>query len=207
MESNNMDMLFTMHSENSVEEKQQPPHPESFLLNASKDFPLIDALKWFGHGSESAAELLFSQSNRMPLTRQKTKIRTLTADEWQKTLDHQMIRGGHIAEILVELGLFQEEDITQELTTRYGFPYLPLSNYEIDKETISLIPYKVAHEYCLIPIDRINNILSIVMANPLNLRAIKIVETITESTIHTFVAPASDIKKTIKKYYQPPEKQ
>jgi type IV pilus assembly protein PilB len=116
-------------------------------------------------------------------------------------LDYQTNNGGHITDILVELGFFKEDDIVQELTTHYGFPYLPLANYDIDKEAIKLIPGKIASEYCLIPIDKINNVLMIAMANPLNTHAIDIVETVTDNTVQTFVTSSSDIRRAIKKYY------
>ncbi len=51
-----------------------------------------------------------------------------------KALNVQKEKGGLIGEVLVELGLAKEEDITQALTVQYGFPYLPLANYEVNPE-------------------------------------------------------------------------
>jgi len=122
-----------------------------------------------------------------------------------KGLAIQKEKGGLIGEILVELGYVKEEDIAQALTAEYGFPYLPLTNYDINPEVIDMIPGRVARQYFLIPIDRIGNNLTIAMSNPLNVQAIEDVEVICGCNIQTFVSTSSDIKKAIEKYYKDKE--
>jgi type IV pilus assembly protein PilB len=119
-----------------------------------------------------------------------------------KALAIQQERGGLIGEILVELGFTREEDIAQSLTAQYGFPYLPLSNYDINPEIASIIPSRVSRQYTLMPIDKIGNSLTIAMSNPLNLQAVEDVESITGCSVQTFVSTSSDIKKAIEKYYK-----
>ena len=94
-------------------------------------------------------------------------------NQMDKALSIQKEKGGLIGEILVELDYAQEEDIAQALTAEYGFPYLPLGNYEISPEIIEIIPSRVAKQYLLIPIDKIGNNLTIAMSNPLNVQAIE----------------------------------
>jgi len=119
-----------------------------------------------------------------------------------KALKAQKEKGGLIGEILVDLGFAKEEDIAQALTAQYGFPYLPLSNYEISPEIIDIIAGRVAKQYVLIPIDKIGNNLTIVMSNPLNIQAIEDVELISGCSVQTFVSTSSDIKRAIEKYYR-----
>ncbi len=120
----------------------------------------------------------------------------------EKALLLQKEKGGLIGEILVELGFANEEDIAQALTCQYGFPYLPLRNYEIDSEVIKAIPENVANQYCLIPIDKIGKSLTLSMSNPLNIQAIEDVEMITGCVIQTFVSTSSDIREAIARYYK-----
>jgi type IV pilus assembly protein PilB len=119
-----------------------------------------------------------------------------------KALKAQKEKGGLIGEILVDLGFAKEEDIAQALTAQYGFPYLPLSNYEVSPEIINIIAGRVAKQYVLIPIDKIGNNLTIVMSNPLNIQAIEDVELISGCSVQTFVSTSSDIKRAIEKYYK-----
>jgi type IV pilus assembly protein PilB len=117
----------------------------------------------------------------------------------------QKDKGGLIGEILVDLGFAKEEDIAQSLTAQYGFPYLPLSNYDINPEIINIVPGRVARQYLLVPIDKIGNNLTLAMSNPLNVQAIEDVELLSGCSVQTFVSTSSDIKKAIEKYYKDKE--
>jgi len=126
----------------------------------------------------------------------------ITQEHLEKALVFQQEKGGLIGEILVALGYAKEEDIAQALTAQYGFPYLPLSNYDINSEVISIIPGRVARQYALIPIDKIGTNLTIAMSNPLNIQAIEDIELISGCSVQTFVSTSSDIKAAIEKYYK-----
>ena len=126
----------------------------------------------------------------------------INTQQLDKATAFQKERRGLIGEILVELGFAKEEDIAQALTAQYGFPYLPLSSYEINPEITKIIPARVARQYLLIPIDKISNNLTIAMSNPLNLQAVEDVELLSGCSVQTFVSTSSDIKKAIEKYYK-----
>lgn len=121
--------------------------------------------------------------------------------ELQKALQAQKQRGGLLGNILVLLGFTTEEQIAQALTTQFGFPYLPLKNYEIDTGIVNLIPENVAKQYCLVAIDKIGNSLTVAMADPLNIHAIEDVELITNCKVQVFVSTQTDIKESLKRYY------
>jgi type IV pilus assembly protein PilB len=123
-------------------------------------------------------------------------------EQLEKAIAMQKEKGGLIGEVLVELGFAKEEDIAQALTAQYGFPYLPLSNYEINTEIIKLVPGRVARQYILIPIDKIGNNLTVAMSNPLNVQAIEDVEMLSGCSVQTFVSTSTDIRKAILKYYK-----
>jgi type IV pilus assembly protein PilB len=120
----------------------------------------------------------------------------------EKALETQKVKGGLIGELLVEMGFAKEEDIAQALTVQYGFPYLPLSSYDINSEIINFIPVKIARQYLLIPIDKIGNNLTLVMSNPLNAKAVEEVEAACGCSVQVFVSTSSDIRKAIDKYYK-----
>jgi type IV pilus assembly protein PilB len=126
----------------------------------------------------------------------------ITPLELEKSLGVQQKEGSLIGEIIVKLGFAKEEDIAHCLSLQFGFPYLPLENYEISKEVVSIVPKNVATHYCLIPIDKIENTLTVTMANPLNIHAIEDLEDITGCDIQVFISTPSDIRKSIEKFYQ-----
>ena len=127
--------------------------------------------------------------------------KVIQPEHLQKALDYQKVNGGLIGEILVQLGFAKEEDIAQVLTAQYGFPYLPLANYDIDMETVKVVPEHVARQYCLIPIDKIGNNLTVAMSNPLNTQAIEDVEMISQCVVQAFVSTTTDIRKAIERCY------
>ena len=117
---------------------------------------------------------------------------------------YQNEKGGLFGEVLVQLKFATEEDIVQALTCQYGFPYLPLASYEIDRDVLNAVPENVCRQFCLIPIDKIGKSLTLAMADPLNRNAIEDVELITGCAVQAFVSTASDIKEAVERYYKPP---
>ena len=126
----------------------------------------------------------------------------ITLAQLDQALELQKDKGGLIGEILVQLKFTTEEDIAKTLTAQYGFAYLPLSNYEIDAELAKLIPERVAKQYCLIPIDRLSNNLTIAMSNPLNAQAVEDIETISGCSVQIFVSTTTDIRRAIEKFFK-----
>ena len=128
----------------------------------------------------------------------------ITPKELEKALVYQKEHGGLMGQVLIALGFVGEEEIALALTAQYGFPYLPLENYEIDLGLTAVVPEQLARQYCLIPIDRIGNALTLAMADPSNVQAIEEVELLTKCVVQTFVSTPSDILRAIEKHYKRP---
>ena len=120
----------------------------------------------------------------------------------EQALAYQKEHGGLMGQVLIQLGFTTEEEVALALTAQYGFPYLPLDNYELDGGLTSVVPEELARQYCLMPIDRIGNALTLAMADPSNVKAIEEVELLTKCVVQTFVSTPSDILKAIHKYYK-----
>ena len=125
----------------------------------------------------------------------------ITNTQVDQALEVQKREGGLIGDIIVRLGFAKEEDIAQCLSLQFGFPYLPLDNYEISQEILKFVPKTVSTYYCLIPIDKIESTLTVAMANPLNVQAIEDLEDTTGCDIQVFISTPSDIRKSIEKFY------
>jgi len=125
----------------------------------------------------------------------------ITGEQLQHALTTQKSKGGLIGQVLVSLGYAKEEEIAQVLTVQYGFPYLPLDSYEISSDALRAIPQTVAIQYNLIPIDKMGDLMTIAMSNPLNVQAVEDIELITKCKTQVFVSTMTDINNAIKKYY------
>ena len=125
----------------------------------------------------------------------------INESQLEKAVKLQKEKGGLIGQIFVTLGFAKEEEIAQALTVQYGFPYLPLECYDINAEAIRLIPENVAIQYNLVAIDKIGDLLTIAMSNPLNYQAIEDIETLTKCKVQVFVSTMTDINNAILKHY------
>lgn len=128
--------------------------------------------------------------------------RVINKEQLANALNLQKEKGGLIGQILVDLGYANEEAIAQAITSQYGFPYLPLENYDIDPDIVKIVPKNMAQQYYFIPIDKIGGSLTIAMSNPLNATAIEDIMLVSGLNVQIFVSTGSDIKKAIEKYYK-----
>lgn len=145
-----------------------------------------------------------------PFRRQSTKEQLgqvlvqrgiITPEQLKQALQAQKTQGGLLGEILINLRFTTEEDIAQALAMQHDFPYLPLANYEIDSEALKMVPESLSKKYYILPIDKMKDILTVVMANPLDSKAIEEIETLTKCKIEVFVATYTEIKQAIESSY------
>ncbi len=128
--------------------------------------------------------------------------KVVTEEQLKIALKVQEEKGGLLGQVLVNLEFATEEAVAQALTAQYGFPYLPLRHYQIDGELIQLIPENVARQYCLIPVDRIGDALTVAMADPLHAEAVEDIEMLTHCAVSVFVATMSDVIEAIEENYK-----
>jgi len=126
----------------------------------------------------------------------------ITQNQLEESLEEQVESGKLLGQILVAKGYVSEEAIAQTLTVQYGFPYLPLDNYEVDPKVAKMIPEAVAKQYGLIAVDFVGHTLTVAMSNPLNRQAIEDVEMLTHYGIQVFVSTATSITNAIKNIYK-----
>lgn len=125
----------------------------------------------------------------------------ITPEILDKALEAQNKTGDPITKFLLTHGYVDESKIAQCLCTQFGFPYLPLNAYQVLPQIIKLLPVDIAEKYFMIPVDKVGNILTVVMADPLNTKAIKEVEEITGLKIQIFTSLLSEIIDALELYY------
>ena len=79
--------------------------------------------------------------------------------------------------------------------SNYPIPYLNILDYEFDPNIIKLVK-----DYSIIPLDNFNNILTIVMVNPI-IETIHILEKATRKTVRVFRGNSNQIKNKINELY------
>ncbi len=125
----------------------------------------------------------------------------ITKEVLNEALEYQKKFGSNITQYLVAYGYVTEEEVAKCITQQFGYPYLPLRAYDIPKQILKLVPSDTAEKYWLIPVDKIGNIITIVMADPFDEEALREVEKVTKCKVQPFVGILSDIIKAIERHY------
>jgi len=125
----------------------------------------------------------------------------ITRRQLETALGRQRQENGFIGEILVKLGFIVEQDIVAALVVQSGLAYIAVNKYTIDPAIVRLIPFEVAQKEKTIPLDRIGDILSVVMINPLTEDKKNFLESLTQCTIAAFISTKTEIEEAIARNY------
>jgi len=106
-----------------------------------------------------------------------------------------------LIEYIIKEGYVSEEDILILLSEYLSIPPVKLKDIKIEKEILNLIPKEFALNFNVLPISKIGNILTLAMADPLNIRVIDDAKNITNCNINPVIARFSEIKEAISKNY------
>ncbi len=140
--------------------------------------------------------------NRPPIGEILMKRNKITRQQLDEALKIQQNDHSFLGEILVKLGIVDERDIVVALVVQCGLPYISVNKYDIDPAILNLIPPEIARENHLIPLDRIGDVVSVVMTNPLSDELRKKLEAITSYKIATFISTKTEIDEAIARCYK-----
>ncbi len=126
----------------------------------------------------------------------------ISASQLKQALDEQKKTGRKVGQILIERGMVTEEQLVDAISENLDIPRMSLESMVIDPNVIALVPVEIARRYCLIPVIKIRDkILTVAMADPLNIIAIEELRYLTKMEIKRVVAHQSEINNAIDQYY------
>lgn len=118
-----------------------------------------------------------------------------------RALSEQKKHGGELSKILVQMGLINEDELTQILSEGLGMPPIDITRLKIDPEVVKIIPKDVAVKNQIMPISKMGENLTLAMADPLNIFVIDNAKALTGLNITPIIGRSSQIQKTIDQYY------
>lgn len=108
----------------------------------------------------------------------------------------------NIGQALINSGAITEDAILKFLEAKLHIPYVNLDDYTLDPKCLKFINFSDAKRYRIIPLFKIEDTLTVAMADPLDLFAIdKIIET-AECSIEPVISSETSIRKKIEEYYK-----
>lgn len=125
----------------------------------------------------------------------------ITKEQLREALAEQHETKEKLGVILIRHKYVNEEDILKALAFGYGLSLIKLSQAEIEKEVLEIIPEKMARKFIVIPVSKKGETLTIAMADPSNVVTIDEIETSTNLKLSVMLASEKDILSSIEKYY------
>ncbi len=111
----------------------------------------------------------------------------------------------NIGQALINSGTLTEETILKFLEAKLHIPYVNLDDYTLDTKCLKFINFSDAKRFRIIPLFKIEDTLTVAMADPLDLFAIdKIIES-AECSIEPVISSEKSILKKIEEYYKEDE--
>jgi len=129
------------------------------------------------------------------------KSKRLKKEQIEKALQIQKQKGIPLRNALVEQGFISEEELLSLLSNQLYIPILHLTKYKFNLEIIKLIPEHIARQYCLIPLSRMGNSLTVAMADPLNIFALDDLKMLTGCNIDIVLSSQDEILRAIDTQY------
>ncbi|NQT00282.1 MAG: Flp pilus assembly complex ATPase component TadA [Candidatus Omnitrophica bacterium] len=129
----------------------------------------------------------------------------ITEEQLNKAIQLQKQEGKKIGETLVKLGLVNEKDIVVTLGKQLNIPYASLAKGLLEPDPnqglAELVPESFARQYCIIPLSRNLDSLTVALADPLDVIMMDSLKKMTGCEINPIVSSATDILKAIDKFY------
>ena len=126
----------------------------------------------------------------------------LTSAQLEEALKYQVIFGGKLGTNLIEMGLVEENALARVLSRKLGVPCAEESELmRIPPEVIKLIPKDIAARYKVIPLRLENRRLTLVMADPTDLKAIDEIAFRTGFLVRPALTPEVRLILALEKYY------
>jgi hypothetical protein len=128
----------------------------------------------------------------------------ITQQQHQEAVSHQQRVGGGLQRALVSLGFVTDEEIPRFFSRRYGVRWVDLKDFEIDPAIPKMISAGTARLYKVLPLSRSKKTLTVAMADPTNMAAIKDLGFMTGHNIDPVVASERAVEDAISLHYGAP---
>jgi type IV pilus assembly protein PilB len=140
--------------------------------------------------------------NKMQLGQLLLARGIVTTEQIDKALAEQRDKGHRklLGELLVEMGYCTENQIASALAQGYGVPYAQVTPKICDPKVIEILPREFLEEHIVLPLFKVNNVLTIAVSEPTNVFLIDEIERISGCKVQIVCSTSKDIKSTLQTY-------
>ncbi len=125
----------------------------------------------------------------------------ITSEQLAQGLEEQKKTGLQLGKCLTTLGFITESKLVDVLSAQLDVQHVVLENFTFSRTLIRLIPEEIARKYKVIPLFETDEVLTVAMADPTNLRTIDHIKFKTGKEIEPVIATEKSIITAIEKNY------
>ena len=129
--------------------------------------------------------------NKGLVSKEKLRVAEITAKRENETL----------SKILIRLGFVTEEQLVSFIGEKMHIPYVSIGNYTIERKVLDFIPEKLARRYKIIPLFKIENVLTVAMSDPLDIISIDEISAVAGCKVEAVIASNESINVAIDQWY------
>ena len=126
----------------------------------------------------------------------------ITLTQLKEALEEQTVHGHRrlLGEVLIELNFATEAQIMEALAECYGVPFARITPRVADPRITETLPRDFLESHCVLPLFRVNGVLTIAVSEPANLVLVEEIERLTGLRVQIVACTASDIRNTVQAY-------
>ncbi len=110
--------------------------------------------------------------------------------------------GGTLGRMLVELGYVTQEQLASFIGEKTHVPYVNIADYDIDPQVLELIPEMIARRYRVLPLFKIEDVLTIAISDPLDVVSIDDMAAVAGCKVEPVIASEESIDAAIDESYR-----
>ncbi|MGH7468503.1 MAG: type IV-A pilus assembly ATPase PilB [Longimicrobiales bacterium] len=127
--------------------------------------------------------------------------RLITPEQLQAALVDARQSNTRVGYSLIKLGFIAEAELTRTLARQYRVPAVDLEKVNVDAKILKLVAPELAHKHLVLPLRRVGRMLTIAMANPIDVAAIDALKFATRHDIEPVVVGEYTLRQQLNRYY------
>jgi tetratricopeptide (TPR) repeat protein len=174
--------------------KPTPPAP-TLAAGAAAPRSSSSAKLKTADGDQALADLLVAEKLITPQAAEPL-LKRLVASRSADGENGQLLT---LVQLLVDEQIVKLDDIVSVLVDRSGLPFLPLSNYDVDRDAACLLPREFCFANCIVPFDVISRSALIATVNPFDASTRAQAEGMLPYNVFWYIAPPLDIQAALRR--------
>lgn len=125
----------------------------------------------------------------------------ITQDHLTRATEARSSQSERVDQALIRMGFVDERTVLKVLSEDLAIPLVDLSESDIDRELLELVPSRLVHKYALMPVSRNGRGIKVATSDPYNMYALDDVQAVINLPVEPVLATRHQISELIKSFY------